>query len=176
MIWHVVKGQKGLTLVEVLIVVILMGIIAAVAIPRFTTATNDAQDNALNANLATMRTVIELYAAQHQGRYPGQMKETDGTTAVGSAAEASTAFTAQLTQYSDTNGKVSATKDPLYPYGPYFRNGIPKNPLPANSNTVTADHTTLATITNTGTVGGTGWKVAVQTGQVIANNDNYDDR
>lgn len=59
MIRKMVRDHKGLTLVEMLIVVILMGIIAAVAIPRFTTATNDALDNTLNANLASLRTVID---------------------------------------------------------------------------------------------------------------------
>ncbi len=165
-----IRGQTGLTLIEVLIVVILMGIIAAVAIPRFTTATNDAQDNTLNANLATLRTTVELYAAQHNGRYPGQYKETDGTTAVATNAEAATAFVAQLLQYSDNNGKVSATKDPLYPHGPYFRTGMPNNPLPTSSNTVVADFSTGATLVGTGAANGTGWKVAAQTGQVIANN------
>jgi len=176
MIRKIVRDQKGLTLVEMLIVVILMGIIAAVAIPRFTTATNDALDNTLSANLASLRTVIELYAAQHNGRFPGQVKETDGTTAVSSNAEAATAFVAQLAQYSDVSGKVSATKDPNYPFGPYFRTGIPKNPLPSNSSTVVADYVTVATLVGTGASGGTGWKVAAQTGQIIANNSNYDNR
>ena len=169
-------GQTGLTLIEVLIVVILMGIIAAVAIPQFTTATTDAQNNALNANLATLRTTIDLYAAQHNGRYPGQYLETTGATATTSDPLAATAFVAQLTQYSDATGKVSLTKDPLYPYGPYFRSGMPKNPLPASSNTVVADFATVATLVGTVAAGQGGWKVAVQTGQVIANHAAYETR
>jgi prepilin-type N-terminal cleavage/methylation domain-containing protein len=169
-------NNTGLTLIEILIVVILMGIIAAVAVPRLSTSTNEAQVNMLDTNLSTLRNAIEQYAAQHNGRFPGQYKETDGTTVVTTDAEALAAFTAQLTAYSDRDGKTSASKDVNFPFGPYFRNALPKNPLPAPSNTVVADFDELGSITNTGAVSGSGWKVAVQTGQVIANNDQYDDR
>lgn len=169
--------NKGLTLIEVLIVIILMGIIAAVAVPRFSATTSDALENALDANLGSLRSAIELYAAQHGSRYPGQYKETDGTTAVISDAEAAAAFIAQLTQYSNAAGKTSTSKDTVnYPYGPYFREGIPKNPIPNADNTVVADFDEVGNIANTGAVGGLGWKVAVQTGHIIANNDKYDDR
>jgi prepilin-type N-terminal cleavage/methylation domain-containing protein len=171
------RNAKGLTLIEILIVVILMGIIAAVAVPRITPSTQDASTNTLDTNLAALRSAIEQYAAQHNGRFPGQYKETDGTTAVTTDTEAATAFVAQLTQYSDKNGKTSATKDVVnFPMGPYFRAGIPKNPLPTSNNTVVADFDELGNIANTGAAGGTGWKVAAQTGQIIANNDQYDDR
>jgi prepilin-type N-terminal cleavage/methylation domain-containing protein len=172
-----VRNAKGLTLIEVLIVVILMGIIAAVAVPRITPSTNEASINTLDTNLAALRSAIEQYAAQHNGRFPGQYKETDGTTAVISDAEAAAAFVAQLSQYSDKNGKTSATKDAVnFPLGPYFRGSLPKNPLPTADSTVVADFDELGNIANTGATGGTGWKVAVQTGQIIANNDQYDDR
>jgi general secretion pathway protein G len=176
MLRFALPNHKGLTLIEILIVVILMGIIAAVAVPRITPSTQDASTNTLDTNLAALRNAIEQYAAQHNGRFPGQYKETDGTTAVTTDTEAATAFTAQLTQYSDKNGKTSAAKDVNYPLGPYFRGGMPKNPLPTPNNTVVADFDEVGNIANTGAAGGSGWKVAVQTGQIIANNDQYDDR
>jgi prepilin-type N-terminal cleavage/methylation domain-containing protein len=174
---NTVRKQQGLTLVEVLIVVVLMGIIAAVAIPRFSTTTQEALENTLDANLASMRNAIELYAAQHAGRYPGQFKETDGATLVANDAEAAAAFIAQLTQYSNINGKTSTSKDAAnFPYGPYFREGIPKASLPTESNTVTADFDEVNDIANSLTADGTGWKVAVQTGQIIVNDKDYDHR
>lgn len=174
---NTVRKQQGLTLVEVLIVVVLMGIIAAVAIPRFSTTTQEALENTLDANLASMRNAIELYAAQHAGRYPGQLKETDGSTAVANDTEAATAFVAQLTQYSNIDGKTSTSKDAAnFPYGPYFREGIPKASLPTESNTVAADFDEVNDIANTLTTDGTGWKVAVQTGQIIVNDKDYDHR
>jgi prepilin-type N-terminal cleavage/methylation domain-containing protein len=169
-------NNAGLTLLEILIVVILMSIIAAVAVPRLSTSTDEAQVNTLDTNLSALRYAIEQYAAQHNSRFPGQYKETDGTTTVTTDAEALSAFTAQLTTYSDRNGKTSVTKDVDFPFGPYFRGALPKNPLPVPSNTVVADFDEVGSITNTGAVDGSGWKVAVQTGLVIANNDQYDDR
>lgn len=169
-------NSTGLTLIEILIVVILMGTIAAVAVPRLSTSSDEAQVSTLDANLSALRYAIEQYAAQHNGRFPGQFKETDGTTVVTTDTEARAAFTAQLTAYSDKNGKTSASKDVNFPFGPYFRNALPQNPLPMPSNTVAADFDEVGSITNTGAAGGSGWKVAVQTGQVIANHDQYDDR
>ncbi len=173
---HTLRNQRGLTLIEILIVVILMGIIAAVAVPRFTSATKDAKENTLDTNVGALRNAIELYASEHTGRYPGMYKETDGTTATTTDALAATAFVAQLSNYSDANGKISATKDSSYPFGPYFRRGIPNNPLPSKSNTVVADFDEVGDISGGGASGGSGWLAAVLTGQIVANNDDYDDR
>ena len=53
---------------------------------------------------------------------------------------------------------------------------MPNNPLPSNSNAVAADFDEVGDISSGGASGGSGWKVAVLTGQVVANNDQYDDR
>lgn len=174
---HRIRNQDGLTLIEILIVVVLMGIIAAVAIPRFSTTTQEALENTLDANLASLRNSIELYAAQHGGRYPGQFKETDGTTAVASNAEAAAAFSAQLTRYSNGQGMTSTSKDTAnYPFGPYFREGLPKASLPTESNAVVADYDEVSDIASTLVADGVGWKIAVQTGQIIVNDKDYDER
>ena len=167
--------QAGLTLVEVLIVVILMGIVAAMAIPRFSTTTKDVQASTLEANLSALRNAIELYAAQHGGRFPGQYDAADGTTPAATAAAAQDAFRAQLTQYTDANGKTSATLDTThYPFGPYLRKGIPENPMPTPSNTLVVDMTASGAITGKGGTGG--WKFATKTGQIIANHPDDKDR
>ncbi len=59
----VLKGEGGFTLVELLIVVIILGVLAAVVIPQFGASTQEANMAALDSNLATMRNAIELYAA-----------------------------------------------------------------------------------------------------------------
>ena len=121
--------HSGLTLVEVLIVVILMGVIAVVAIPRFSMTTNVTLENKLDTHLSSLRRAIELYAIQHHGIFPGQVRHTDGL-AVGTDQEAKDAFEAQLLRYSDSTGKTSIVKHPAFPLGPYFHQGIPINPLP----------------------------------------------
>ena len=173
---NTLRNQKGLTLIEILIVVILMGIIAAVAVPRFTSATKDAKENTLDTNLGALRTAIELYASEHIGRYPGMYLETTGLTVTTTDVLAKTSFEKQLSLYSDASGKTSTTKNASFPYGPYFRKGIPENPLPSKSNVVAADFNEVGDISAGGAVGGTGWKVAVLTGQIVANNSLYDDR
>ena len=62
-------GRKAFTLVELLIVVIILGILAAVVIPQFSDASEDACLSSLTTNLQTMRGQIELYKIQ-QGAYP----------------------------------------------------------------------------------------------------------
>jgi prepilin-type N-terminal cleavage/methylation domain-containing protein len=59
------RAMRGFTLIELLIVVIIIAILAAIAIPQFSNSSGDAQEAALDANLATMRSAIELYRVQH---------------------------------------------------------------------------------------------------------------
>jgi general secretion pathway protein G len=65
------KGsKKGFTLVEILIVVIILGILAAIVIPQFTNASTDARNNSTTSLLQTMRSQIELYKLQHGDTLP----------------------------------------------------------------------------------------------------------
>lgn len=170
------KRNGGFTLVELIIVIIILAILAALAIPQFTSSTKDAKESTLKANLSVFRSQIELYYHQHDSVYPGAVDEADGTTAV-TGADADAAFLAQMTQYSDSTGKVSATKDDDYPYGPYMQS-IPENPLPAAA-TVTADAEATVDVTaDAGEItadGATGWKFSAVNGKIIANNSEYSD-
>ncbi len=77
-------AAAGFTLIELLIVVIILAIISAIAIPQFSSATKDAQMSALDANLATMRNSIEQYRAQHSGfTYPGTNASSTGEGCTG---------------------------------------------------------------------------------------------
>ena len=59
------RKAKGFTLVEILIVVIILGILAAIVIPQFTSASQDARNNSLTSQVQTIRSQIELYKLQH---------------------------------------------------------------------------------------------------------------
>lgn len=63
--------SRGFTLIELLIVVIILAILAAIVIPQFANTTNDAREGALDANLSTLRSAVELYKIQHKNVYPG---------------------------------------------------------------------------------------------------------
>ncbi|RKY03496.1 hypothetical protein DRP77_06000 [Candidatus Poribacteria bacterium] len=54
------KFRKGFTLLEILLVVVILGILVAIAIPRFTGGAKEAKINACKANIALINTVWEL--------------------------------------------------------------------------------------------------------------------
>lgn len=99
--------NKGFTLVEILIVVIILGILAAIVIPQFTEASSDAREAALSSDLQTVRSQLELYKIQHLDDYP-------------TAAD----FVAQLTGKTDLDG----TKNASGVYGAYLHT-FPTNPF-----------------------------------------------
>lgn len=106
--------RSAFTLVEVLIVVIVLGILAAIVVPQFSSASSDANLAALQTNLQTIRAQIELYKAQHNGSYPTLAN-----------------FTAQMTAGTNADGTPGTA------FGPYLLS-IPNNPF-TNVNTITTN-------------------------------------
>lgn len=101
------KAKSGFTLVEILIVVVILGILAAIVIPQFTDASTQAQESSLSADLQTLRSQIELYKVQHKDQYPDL---------------APVGFLAALTTQTDRDGNAYvAGVSPSGPYGPYMR-------------------------------------------------------
>lgn len=162
----------GFTLIELLIVVIILAILAAVVIPQFSNSTTDAKHAAVDSNLATMRSAIELYYQQH-GDYPGVKASSGGaglpTSAAqgGGAAGEAQAMIDQLTKYSNAQGQTSTIGSDTYKYGPYLKKGIPIEPV-SNSATIEISSAGALGMAATGANTG-GWKFDIKTGQLIAN-------
>ncbi|MEQ8659776.1 MAG: prepilin-type N-terminal cleavage/methylation domain-containing protein, partial [Gammaproteobacteria bacterium] len=66
------RRTGGFTLVELLIVVIILAILAAIVVPQFSSATDDAKLSSLDTTLANVRAAVDLYYQQH-GAYPGDL-------------------------------------------------------------------------------------------------------
>ena len=73
------RSQKGFTLIELMIVVVIIGILAAIAIPNFIAMQNRAKEGSTKANMHTMQLAVEDYGVRNDGVYQGTM--TVGTTA-----------------------------------------------------------------------------------------------
>jgi len=58
------RMNKAFTLVEILIVVVILGILAAIVVPQFTNATEDAQQGNLRAQMKSLQNQIELFKAR----------------------------------------------------------------------------------------------------------------
>lgn len=106
------SGRPGFSLIELIIVVVIIGIIAAIAIPKMSRGARNAGGNTLRMDLSIMRNAIELYATEHEGKFP------DAT------------LMDQLTMYSNLLGdSTTAVKTPpSLVYGPYLKD-IPALPV-----------------------------------------------
>lgn len=76
------RVRKAFTLVEILIVVVILGILAAIVVPQFTGATQDAQAGNIQSQIETISNQLELYRARNNN-YPDLV--TDQWGAVGTA-------------------------------------------------------------------------------------------
>ena len=63
------RNKKGFTLIELLIVVVIIGILAAIAIPKFANTKDKAYVAAMKSDLRNMATYEEQYAADNGGAY-----------------------------------------------------------------------------------------------------------
>ena len=102
---------QAFTLVEILIVVVILGILAAIVIPQFTSAGATTRENSLQMTLYRVREQIEIYKQQHNGNWPTFANFAD-----------------QMTMATDVNSNTNPTNTAVFRFGPYIRE-IPTNPF-----------------------------------------------
>lgn len=135
--------KNGLTWTEMFVVIVLLGIFSAMAVPRFSRASQQARLNDLISDLQEVRSEIELFRIQHKERFPGQ------TSAFGEVDRA--LFLKELTTRGDDDR------------GPYLQQ-IPRNAY-NNLDTITFVSDPAAKPTGNE---GTGWWFNGATGQFRA--------
>jgi general secretion pathway protein G len=107
------SAASAFTLVEILIVVIILGILAAIVIPQFTNASQNARESSLQSTLQTLRSQIQLYKLQHGDTLPDLTSNWDALTG------------------------SSSYGNPTQNYGPYMQ-AVPVNPMNGLSTVVNA--------------------------------------
>ena len=108
----------GFTLVELMIVIVILGVLAALVVPMFSSAAGEARENSLKMNLHRIRTQINIYRNQHTD-FPSLENFED-----------------QMTMASNYEGDTEVPGTEGYTLGPYMTS-VPVNP-----------NNKLATVTN----------------------------
>lgn len=65
------KAKRGFTLIELMIVVAIIGILAAIAIPKFADLIRKSNEGATKGNLGSVRSALSIYYGDQEGIYPG---------------------------------------------------------------------------------------------------------
>ncbi len=116
------QTRRAFTLIEILIVVVILGIIAAIVIPHFSNATYLARDATLKDDLRFLRLQVQVYKAQHRDVPPGYAAGDR------SAVPDQDSFVAQMTQFSNELADTSAMNSGDHRFGPYISR-LPENPM-----------------------------------------------
>jgi prepilin-type N-terminal cleavage/methylation domain-containing protein len=64
------KSKQGFTLIELMIVVAIIGILAAIAIPKFADLINKSKEGATKGSLSSVRSAIQVYYGDNEGWFP----------------------------------------------------------------------------------------------------------
>ena len=113
--------MRAFTLVEILIVVVILGILAAVVIPFASGGVISSQESSLGIDLQLLKRFVLIYKVHHLEVAPGY------TNGAGSAVDEDT-FVDQATLSSNPSGDTAAVGTAGYERGPYMQM-IPQNPL-----------------------------------------------
>lgn len=141
--------RAGFSLIELVIVIAILGILAAVAVPRMSRGAAGATSSRLRADLATMRSALELYYVEHNNTYPTLANFEN----------------ALINQFTDVDGNLNATKTGVFIYGPYLKEvpTIQVGPRKGSNGVGAADAVGIA------------WLYNETTGAITANTDTATD-
>jgi len=157
------KKQNGFTLVELMIVVAIIGILAAVAIPKFAQMLEKSREGATKGNLSALKSAASNYYADQQGQYPSTLSTlTWSMTAAGST----TTYPAFIPNYIDQISGVKVT-------GANTVNS-PANAGPGTTNPTLVTTSSFSGVAFVNTSSGQGWKYDNSAGNLWVNSTMVD--
>ncbi len=130
------------SLLELVLVIVILGVIAAIAVPRLSRAGSGAAESALAASLDILQSAVDRYEAEHLGQLPDPNRVMD-----------------QLLLYSNEAGDVVKQPGPQHVFGPYLRK-LPVLPLGPNAGASVLSDTAGPDV---------GWIYQPQSGRVYPN-------
>jgi type IV pilus assembly protein PilA len=105
------QEEKGFTLVELLVVMLILGLLAAIAIPSFFNQRDKARDADAKADVRTAQTAIESYATDNNGSYasatPGDLSTIEAAL-TDPVADGELTVTSDATSYTVTMASDNA--------------------------------------------------------------------
>ena len=125
-------NQKGFTLVELMVVIAILGVLSAIAIPKFTDSTAAANTAKIQADLRTIDAAIVMYQAQRGSDPAG----------IGAAGDAATKAT--------LTGAGLLVEPPTPPRGKCFLGGATAVAVPASAYTLETVNGTMRAVCKTG--------------------------
>ncbi|MHB1421175.1 MAG: type II secretion system protein [Bacillota bacterium] len=98
------KDEKGFTLIELMVVVAILGILAAVAIPKFSSSTTTAKKSKVKADLGTIESAISMYKSENNDLAPAAIVNLVSGTPSYLKAEPKDPWNDRSYAYDRTNG------------------------------------------------------------------------
>ena len=96
--------KRGFTLVEIVLVIVLIGILAAIIVPKFAGQTGKAKIAATKANIESLRSAIRLYQGNNDGTLPSDLTSLVGIYLQTMPEEAITPSSAESTVIDGSGG------------------------------------------------------------------------
>src|SRR6266851_1041081 len=104
-------SKKGFTLIELMIVVAIIGILAAIAIPQFANLVSKSQEGATKGNLGTIRSALSIYYGDSEGWYPAIAGTTNLATLTFGSRYLQTVPNANLPKTTNSVGHTSLNSE-----------------------------------------------------------------